>query len=85
MLRTPWRGISGVARKRRQTSLQSWIEPSIQSAKVRIGGRWQRATPDGSFFGGFFSIIYSEQEGVIIIWAVAHGSRRPEYWTRRLK
>ena len=32
-----------------------------------------------------FSIIYSEQEGAIIIWAVAHGSRRPEYWARRLK
>jgi len=32
-----------------------------------------------------FSIIYSEQEAVIIIWAVAHTSRRPEYWARRLK
>ncbi len=32
-----------------------------------------------------FSVIYSVQEGVIVIWAVAHGSRRPEYWTRRLK
>ncbi len=32
-----------------------------------------------------FSIIYSEQEGTIIIWAVAHGSRRPGYWARRLK
>jgi toxin ParE1/3/4 len=31
-----------------------------------------------------FSIIYSEQESVIMIWAVAHGSRRPEYWARRL-
>jgi plasmid stabilization system protein ParE len=31
-----------------------------------------------------FSIIYSEQEDVIIIWAVAHSSRRPEYWVRRL-
>ncbi|MBV9341758.1 MAG: type II toxin-antitoxin system RelE/ParE family toxin [Acidobacteria bacterium] len=31
-----------------------------------------------------FSLIYSEQEAVITIWAVAHGSRRPEYWTRRL-
>jgi toxin ParE1/3/4 len=31
-----------------------------------------------------FSIVYSEQESVITIWAVAHGSRRPEYWTRRL-
>jgi plasmid stabilization system protein ParE len=32
-----------------------------------------------------FSIIYSEQEATIVIWAVAHGSRRPEYWSRRLK
>ncbi len=37
-----------------------------------------------------FSIIYSagyllEQEAVIVIWAVAHSSRRPEYWARRLK
>ncbi len=31
-----------------------------------------------------FSIIYSEQESAITIWAVAHGSRRPEYWERRL-
>jgi len=31
-----------------------------------------------------FSIIYSEQKSVITIWAVAHGSRRPEYWTSRL-
>jgi plasmid stabilization system protein ParE len=32
-----------------------------------------------------FTIIYSEQEAVIVIWAVAHTSRRPEYWARRLK
>jgi toxin ParE1/3/4 len=32
-----------------------------------------------------FSIIYSEQEAGIIIWAVAHSSRRPEYWARRMK
>jgi toxin ParE1/3/4 len=32
-----------------------------------------------------FSIIYSEQESVITIWAVAHGSRRPDYWAKRLK
>jgi toxin ParE1/3/4 len=31
-----------------------------------------------------FSIIYSEQDSAITIWAVAHGSRRPEYWTHRL-
>jgi plasmid stabilization system protein ParE len=34
-----------------------------------------------------FSIIYSyfQQETVIMIWAVAHGSRRPEYWADRYK
>ncbi|MGA8501517.1 MAG: type II toxin-antitoxin system RelE/ParE family toxin [Candidatus Sulfotelmatobacter sp.] len=32
-----------------------------------------------------FSVIYSEHEGGIVIWAVAHSSRRPEYWTRRVK
>jgi plasmid stabilization system protein ParE len=31
-----------------------------------------------------FSVIYSAQEGAIVIWAVAHGSRRPDYWTRRV-
>jgi len=31
-----------------------------------------------------FAVIYSEGESVVMIWAVAHGSRRPEYWARRL-
>ena len=31
-----------------------------------------------------FSVIYSEQGSIITIWAVAHGSRRPGYWTHRL-
>ncbi|MBV8053313.1 MAG: type II toxin-antitoxin system RelE/ParE family toxin [Acidobacteriaceae bacterium] len=31
-----------------------------------------------------FSIIYSERELSITIWAVAHTSRRPEYWMSRL-
>ena len=31
-----------------------------------------------------FAVIYSEQQSGIIIWAVAHGSRRPEYWAGRL-
>jgi toxin ParE1/3/4 len=31
-----------------------------------------------------FAVIYSEQDSVITIWAVAHGSRRPEYWASRL-
>ena len=31
-----------------------------------------------------FAIIYSEYDSLITIWAVAHGSRRPEYWSPRL-
>jgi toxin ParE1/3/4 len=31
-----------------------------------------------------FAIIYSEQESTITIWAGAHASRSPEYWTQRL-
>jgi len=31
-----------------------------------------------------FAIVYSEQQSAITIWAVAHGSRRPEYWAPRL-
>jgi len=31
-----------------------------------------------------FAIIYSQQESVVTIWAVAHGSRRPGYWAGRL-
>jgi toxin ParE1/3/4 len=31
-----------------------------------------------------FAIIYLEEESVVTIWAVAHGSRRPEYWAPRL-
>jgi len=31
-----------------------------------------------------FAVIYSEEEFMVTIWAVAHASRRPEYWSRRL-
>ena len=31
-----------------------------------------------------FAIVYSEEQSVVTIWAVAHGSRQPEYWAHRL-
>ncbi len=31
-----------------------------------------------------FSIIYSTKKSTVTIWAVAHGSKRPEYWANRL-
>jgi plasmid stabilization system protein ParE len=31
-----------------------------------------------------FSIIYSEHDSIVTVWAVVHASRRPEYWARRM-
>lgn len=31
-----------------------------------------------------FVVIYSEEKSAVTIWAVAHSSRRPEYWAGRL-
>jgi plasmid stabilization system protein ParE len=31
-----------------------------------------------------FTIIYSEEQEHLTVWAVAHGSRRPGYWAHRL-
>ena len=31
-----------------------------------------------------FAVIYSEKESIVTVWAVAHNSRRPEYWALRL-
>jgi plasmid stabilization system protein ParE len=36
-------------------------------------------------FSIIYSQIYSHEETGIVIWAVAHSSRRPEYWSRRVK
>jgi toxin ParE1/3/4 len=30
-----------------------------------------------------FVVIYEEEGSRIVVWAVAHGSRRPEYWVKR--
>jgi toxin ParE1/3/4 len=30
-----------------------------------------------------FFVIYEEEDSRIVIWAVAHGSRRPDYWVNR--
>jgi plasmid stabilization system protein ParE len=32
-----------------------------------------------------FTVIYSQAESVITVWAVAHASRRPDYWKSRAK
>src|ERR1700722_317302 len=30
-----------------------------------------------------YVVIYEEEESRVLVWAVAHGSRRPEYWVKR--
>jgi toxin ParE1/3/4 len=30
-----------------------------------------------------FVVVYEEEDSRIAVWAVAHGSRRPEYWVKR--
>src|SRR5579885_763102 len=32
-----------------------------------------------------YTLIYSYKDSVVTIWAVAHGSRKPDYWAPRLK
>ena len=29
-----------------------------------------------------FAVVYEEEDSRIAVWAVAHGSRRPNYWVR---
>jgi plasmid stabilization system protein ParE len=31
-----------------------------------------------------FSVLYSVHESVVTVWAIAHASRSPEFWTKRL-
>jgi hypothetical protein len=79
--------VKSAAAKRPWTSSKNYIEPPTPFAKLRTAGQLGKTTPGGSCSGTFpFAVIYSENETAIIIWAVANGSRRPEYWEhRRLK
>jgi toxin ParE1/3/4 len=49
-------------------------------------GRWPLQKRDTRRFPLWrfpFSVIYEELESKIVILAVAHGSRRPEYWMKQ--
>jgi toxin ParE1/3/4 len=49
--------------------------------------RWPRGNNDTRRFLLWrfpFTIIYSEQDSVITVWAVAHASRRPDFWAQRM-
>ena len=84
MLRTQSVGTRSAARKRPWTSSKNCIELLTQSVKPRtLAVRQEQHEAIPALAISFFH-YYSEQESVITIWAVAHGGRRPEYWTRRL-
>jgi toxin ParE1/3/4 len=77
-------------RKRSRKAALDFIEELHRAADTirRSPGRWPLGKNNTRHFLLWrfpFSIIYSEGESVIAIWAVAHASRRPEYWKNRVK
>ena len=55
----------------------------MQSVKPRNAGHREEQHQTIFALAISFHLIYSEEKDVITIWAVAHGSRRPEYWKPR--
>lgn len=55
---------------------------------LKSPGRWPAAPHQTRRFLLWrfpFSIIYSETDSSVVVWAVAHASRRPGFWRDRLK
>ena len=64
----------------------SEVERAVERARLfpeshrRIGGHLRRVLTRRFSY----SIVYEIMEGRILIWAVAHTSRKPGYWKERL-
>jgi toxin ParE1/3/4 len=76
-------------KKRSSNAASDFIEELRQAAEtiLEMPERWPPAGNNARRFLLWripFSVIYSQHESTIKIWAVAHGSRRPEYWHGRL-
>jgi len=77
-------------RERSPQAAQDFID-ELRRAVETIRSAPDRWPPGKNDTRGFllwrfpFAVIYSEFESMITIWAVAHGSRRPEYWKPRFK
>ena len=76
-------------RKRNPKVARDFIEELYRAAELirEAPERWPKAKNNTRRFLLWrfpFAIIYSEQQSLVTIWAVAHGSRRPGYWTHRL-
>jgi len=76
-------------RKRSPKSALDFIEELNRSADTILDApeRWpvgRNNTRRFLLWRSPFTIIYSEEQSIVTIWAVAHASRRPEYWVRRL-
>jgi|SRR5207244_3931665 len=75
--------------KRSPKAACDFVEELDRAAEViqKAPERWPSGSNDTRRFLLWrfpFTSIYSQKEEIITIWAVAHGSRRPEYWTERL-
>lgn len=54
-------------------------------AGVRVETRWPDRTFEKVFVKRFRYAIYFERTGErLTVWAIAHGRRKPWYWSRRL-
>jgi len=77
--------------KERQPGLQNRFVAAVEEAIGRIlkhPERWRRIEPEiqRCLTRTFpYAVIYSVQGDTIFIIAVAHGSREPGYWKRRVK
>jgi plasmid stabilization system protein ParE len=76
--------------KRSHKAALDFIEELDQAANAirKAPDRWPSGKNDTRRFLLWrfpFAIIYFEEKPVITILAVAHASRRPEYWKRRMK
>ena len=75
--------------KRRPKATLDFIEELHRAAETILANpkRWpigKNNTRQFLLWRFPFAVIYSEEQSLITVWAVAHGSRRPEYWARRL-
>jgi plasmid stabilization system protein ParE len=74
--------------KRSPKAAQDFVEELRRAAETicRTPQRWPKGKNDTRRFLLWrfpFSMIYSAGPSKIVVWPVAHSSRRPEYWSER--
>ena len=75
-------------RERSPKAALEFIDELNRAAQIiaKAPDRWPKGSSGARCFLLWrfpFTVIYSYDKSVITIWAVAHASRRPEYWADR--